>query len=789
MKTSPKKTLVILDAHAIIHRAYHALPAFTTSTGEPTGALYGVITMTLKLIEQFSPDAIVAAFDLPKPTFRHEAYGAYKGTRAKTDDALITQLQSARELFEAFGIPVRDAEGFEADDVVGTIVHQYKSDPTVHIIVASGDMDTLQLVDGDKVQVFTLKKGITDTVMYDEKAVQERYGFLPKQMIDYKGLRGDPSDNIIGVPGIGEKTATAIITTFGSIEGLYDALEKDTGAGKRAGLSERIVGILQEHKDAAFFSKTLATIRHDAPVNFSLDDGDYKTHVSLERLRALCDQYEFRSLKPKLEKLFHADTETSVQDTREEIVDPELLRKTSVALWVLYSEHTTASYETIVQKTKATTLAEAYTILREELSRRGLLTVFDTIEAPLFPIIEKMQERGILVDGAYLKTLEQDIEKRIKEIEDAVVVYTNGEPINLNSPKQLSAFLFDTLGLKPKGKRKESGAFTTNAETLEGLRDAHPVILLLLEHRELQKILGTYVRGLTEHIGSDGAIHAEFLQHGTTTGRFSSANPNLQNIPASGEWGKKIRHAFRARPGHVFIGCDYSQIELRVLAMLSADPTLVKTFQNGEDIHTKVAMEVFGVPKELVTSDMRRSAKVINFGIIYGMGVQALQKNLMTTKEKAQTFYDDYFASFPTIRSYLDGVKAFAREHGYTETLFGRRRYFPMIAKGPVYLQSFAERMATNAPIQGTAADIIKIAICIVDEKLRDAGLSNSVHLLLQVHDELVYEVEKTVADEARALIESAMTTVLSVVPPVQDIPTVPLLVSSATGVFLDELK
>lgn len=780
---SSKKTFVILDAHAIIHRAYHALPAFTTSAGEPTGALYGVITMTLKIIETFHPDYIVAAFDLPKPTFRHHAYDGYKGTRAKTEDALVVQLQSARGLFEAFGIPIRDAEGFEADDVVGTLVEQHRNDKDIRIIIASGDMDTMQLVEGDTVQVFTLKKGLNDTILYNEDAVRERYGFSPEQLVDYKGLRGDPSDNIIGVPGIGEKTATTIITAFGSIENLYHAIETERAEVVKKGLSERIVALLESHKDDALFSKTLATIRRDAPVEYAFGEKTYKDTVDVEALLALCDHYEFRSLKPKIKALFNVE-EASAPEV---IVDEALLRETSIALWVLYSEHTNASYETIMQKTKAQTLEEAHKVICEELKKRNSLSVFTDIEKPLIPIITKMEEWGIGVDRAYLETMIADVETQIKEIETKAAEYSGGS-VNLSSPKQLSALLFDTLGLKPKGKRKESGAYTTNADTLETLRDAHPIIPLILEHRELQKIVSTYGTALLEHVQEDGRIHATFLQHGTTTGRFSSANPNMQNIPAGGTWGVKVRHAFVARPGYVFIGCDYSQIELRVLAILSKDPTLIDTFMRGEDIHTSVAMAVFGVSKEEVTPDMRRNAKVINFGIIYGMGVQALQKNLMTTKEKAQTFYDEYFAAFPTIKAYLESVKENARALGYTQTLFGRRRYFPTINSGPVYLRAFAERMATNAPIQGAAADIIKLAIIATDNALRAASCDDA-HLVLQVHDELVYEVPQKDADQIKEIIVKAMTSVLTVVPPVEEVPLVPLTVSVAVGERLDQLK
>ena len=781
-KSVTQKTLVILDAHAIIHRAYHALPSFTTSDGVPTGALYGVATMLVRIIEEFNPDGIVAAYDLPKPTFRHHAYDAYKKGRAKAEDDLVAQLQTSRELFHAFGVPCLDAEGFEADDVIGTLTEQYRKDPTVSIIIASGDMDTLQLVEGKKVQVYTLKKGVTDTILYDEDAVVARYGFSPTQLVDYKGLRGDPSDNIIGVPGVGEKTATAIVQTFGSIEAMYKALETDQAAGKSAGLSDRMTTLLLEHKDDALFSKTLATIRRDAPVSFAIPEESYKTLIDQETLVALIAKYEFRSLLPRVRKLF------AFKESAQEVIDPDLLHRASIALWVLYSEQTAPTYEMILNRTKQQTLSAAYEYILAELKKQQLFDVYEKIEAPLIPLIAQMQARGILIDQPYFETLRTTMRERLQKIEEKVTALT-GATINLNSPKQLSTLLFTTLALKPKGKQKASGAYSTNAEVLEGLQGAHPVIPLILEYREVQKLLTTYVEALLGHVGSDGRIHATFVQHGTTTGRFSSTDPNLQNIPIKGEGGKEIRHGFIAAPGHVFIGSDYSQIELRVLAIVSGDKALQEAFARGDDIHATVAASMFGVEQHQVTSEMRRSAKVINFGILYGMGVTALQKNLGTTREKAQEFYNNYFAAFPTIGAYLERTRELAKRDGYTTTLFGRRRYFPAINTGAPFLRAFAERMASNAPIQGAAADIIKIAIPLVAQDLARAGLFDRVHLVLQVHDELVYEVESEVASAAEEIIKTAMESVFERTPiPVTE-KVVPLAVSIGNGGRLDELK
>jgi len=781
-KITPK-TLVILDAHAIIHRAYHALPNFANSAGIPTGALYGITSMLIRIVEELKPEYIVAAYDLPKPTFRHLAYDDYKKGRVKADDDLIAQLKSSRDLFDAFGIPCLDAEGFEADDIIGTLVEQYRSDPDTDIIIASGDMDTLQLVEGKKIRVFTLKKGVTDTILYDEEAVIARYGFIPAQLIDYKGLRGDPSDNIIGVPGIGEKTATTIIQSFGSIEGLYDALEKNPEKLKEIKLTDRIISILRDHKDDAIFSKTLATIRRDAPVHFALPEQSYRASIDQKKVLDKIADYEFRSLLPRIRKLF-----SFAEDGPVEEVDPDLLRLASIALWVLYSENTNPPYEAILERTRKKTLAEAYEAILAELKKKNSLELFDRIEKPLVPIIKEMEAWGITIDVPYFLILKDRMRKRLDAIEGEIAVLTD-TTINLNSPKQLSELLFGTLGLKPKGKVKASGAYTTNAETLESLADAHPIIPKILEYREIQKLLTTYVEALLGHADADGRVHTTFLQHGTTTGRFSSTNPNLQNIPIKGQAGKEIRHGFVVRPGHVFIGCDYSQIELRVLAMLSRDERLIETFRSGEDIHARVASDMFGVPAAEVTNDMRRKAKVINFGILYGMGVSALQKNLSSTREEASSYYANYFATFPTIAAYLEGTKSFAREHGYTETVFGRRRYFPGISSGAPFLRAFAERMAVNAPIQGTNADIVKIAIMLIDNDLRTAGLESQVHLTLQVHDELVYEVEETVREAAQEIITTAMTSVFTRSPIAVTLETVPLAVSVGIGHRLDELK
>ncbi len=752
-KKHAKKRLVLLDAHAIIHRAYHALPEFSSSTGEPTGALYGVVTMLFKLIEDFHPDYIVACYDLPQKTFRHEAYTEYKAGRAKADDALKAQLASSRKIFEAFDIPIYDMPGFEADDMLGTIVSQLADDKDVEIIIASGDMDTLQLVTKKKVRVFTLRKGITDTVIYDEDAVVERFGFPPTLLPDYKGLRGDPSDNIIGIKGIGEKTATTLIATFGTVEKLYEAIHSHPEKIREAGISERILTLIKENEEEALFSKTLATIRRDAPIAFILPEKQFTEGVIFEKIDALFVALEFRSLRTKAKALFGPTVPEKeiVHASTKEIIE------TGIALWLLDSDRTNPTEEEILTYAKKDDFASAKEVIFADLKKDDKLQrVFDEIEKPLMPIIARMEERGIAINQPFFLSLSKEYHQLLDE-KTKKIYELAGKEFNINSPKQLSEILFDTLGLKTKGKRGATGSFSTKVEVLEELFDVHAIIPVIMEYREMQKLLSTYIDVIPHMVGEDGKLHASFIQHGTTTGRFSSNNPNLQNIPIKTDLGKIIRNGFTASPGHTLIGFDYSQIELRVMALMSGDPYMVEVFKEGKDIHAGVASRVFGVTEDAVDHDMRRKAKVINFGIIYGMGVSALKKNLNTSREEAEKFYEQYFKEFAGVRAYLDETKAFAMEHVYTETLFGRKRRFPNIRSRIPFIKTMAERTATNAPIQGTAADVIKLAIRYAEEDLVQAGIREQVHLLLQIHDELIYEVVEGFEEQATKIISVAM--------------------------------
>ena len=765
MAKEKAQRLVLLDSHAIIHRAYHALPDFASSAGVPTGALYGLSSMLMRIISDLKPDYIAACYDLPQKTFRHEAYKEYKAGRAKTDDALVAQLQSSRKIFEAFNIPIYDAPGFEADDLLGTIADKFKKDKNIDIVIASGDMDTMQLIDGKHVQVFTLKKGITDTAIYDEAAVIDRFGFVPKLLPDYKGLRGDPSDNIIGIKGIGEKTATELITNFGTVEEIYKKLKKDPEAFKKIKLTDRIINLLKDNEEEALFSKTLATIRRDAPVDFVLPTKTFLENVDVSKVEATFAEFDFRSLIGRLKNIFsRKESADSLEDFAAEfeekkeaqIVDEDELTETAIALWLINSEISNPTLDDILlyAKTKDFQTARAYVL--KQVAEHQLTSVLDEIERPIMPIIKKMSEYGLGIDTKYFKDLSKEYHTKLDILVKNIYAMA-GVEFNINSPKQLGEVLFVTLGLKTKTKKNASGGYSTKISVLEELEDMHPIIKHIIEYRELQKLLSTYIDVIPTMVGEDGKLHAKFIQNGAATGRFSSQDPNLQNIPIKSELGRRIRGGFVASKNSKLAAFDYSQIELRVLAILSHDEKMTEIFRDGKDIHAGVASFVFGVPLEKVDAEMRRKAKVINFGIIYGMGVNSLRKNLGGTREEAQKFYDNYFRQFSKIEGYMDSVKVFAEKTGYTETLFGRRRYFPGIRSKIPFIKNMAERTATNAPIQGTAADLIKLAIRYADEDLAKAGLLDKVHLVLQIHDELVYDVEKTVLVQAQKIILEAM--------------------------------
>lgn len=763
MSTHNKKhRVILLDAHAILHRAYHALPDFSSSSGEPTGALYGLSTMLMKTITELEPDEIIAAYDLPEPTYRHEMFEEYKAGRPEIDEALVSQLQQSREIFSAFSVPYYEAAGFEADDILGTIVAKLADKKDVEIIIASGDLDTLQLVSGKRVRVYTMRKGIKETVIYDEAAVKERFGFAPKYLPDYKGLRGDPSDNIPGIPGIGEKTASKLIATFKTIETIFKKQEKDPGLLTEEGISKRIVNLLEEHKEDAHFSKMLATIRSDAPIDFTLPETPWCKRVEMQEILDAFEKLGFRSLVQRAKTLFTDESEEKTAEKEEAEPDETELAETAVALWLIDSTITNPTREDILQFTRANSFKEAREHIFERLESDGLMHVFKTIEQPLIPIVARMQERGIVIDENCLSKLSREYHKELTKIEKRIFEHA-GREFNVGSPKQLAEVLFDELGIGGnRGKRTATGRRSTRESELAKLKDKHPIIEDILSFRELQKLLSTYIDAIPKLVGEDGRLHARFLQAGTTTGRMASANPNLQNIPIRTELGRQVRDAFVASEGFTLAAFDYSQIELRIAAFLSGDEKLIAVFKNGGDIHEAVAAEVFEVDKADVDSEMRRKAKVINFGILYGMGVSALQQSLDTDRAHAQEFLNAYFERFPGLAKHISEVKAEAAKQGYTETYFGRRRYIEGITSSIPYIRAGAERMAINAPIQGTQADIIKLAMVRIDEKLRKHKKHEDVYLLLQVHDELIYEIRTDVWDEVAPMINETMESVLT---------------------------
>lgn len=784
MSKKDTKRLVLLDAHAIIHRAYHALPELTTPNGEPSGALYGLSSMLLRIIDDLEPDYLAACYDLPKPTVRHEAYEDYKGTRAKIDDALIAQLKGSRKIFEVFGIPVFDKEGFEADDLLGTIAHILKDQKNIEVIIASGDMDTLQLIDGKRVQVYTLKKGLNDTILYDEQAVIDRFGFPPSHIPDYKGLRGDPSDNIKGVAGIGEKTATDLITNFGSIEDLYKTLKKNEKKLVEKGIKPRIIALLKEHEEDARFSHMLATIRTDAPIAFDLARCMFRDGSRLPTILELFDLYGFRSLRTRAQKVFANEAYEEQQEETEEISEITL-KEAQVMLWLLRSEYTNPTLDDVRAYGKSRKLSEAHTNLFKEITETGRLKeVYEHIEKPLISVLVRMKEHGVLIDTKELEILSRTYHTELQEIEKKIFIAA-GMEFNVSSPKQLGEVLFDKLELSAKGQKKTAtGQRSTRESELEKIRDLHPIVDDVLLYREVQKLLSTYIDSIPPLLDRKQRLHADFLQTGTTTGRMASANPNLQNIPIRSERGRAIRHAFIAPEGFSLVALDYSQIELRMAAILSGDKNLCDIFKSGRDVHREVAARVFSVAPEHVDAEMRRRAKIVNFGILYGMGVNALRSALGSSTAEAHQYLEDYFKTFKRLAQFLEETKGYARKYGYTETLFGRRRQFPEMKSPLPYVRAQAERMAINAPIQGTQSDIIKRAMVDVDLMLEDTNARHDAHLLLQVHDELVYEVRdstvSTLVPEIKRLMEDV---------PLPKTSDVPILVEAKIGPNWGEMR
>lgn len=728
-----RELCIIIDSHALIHRAYHALPRLSTPQGELTNAVFGFSSILVKVLREFRPDYLVAAFDVAGPTFRKEEYEEYKATRTKAPDDLYAQIPRVKEVLDAFNIPILEKEGFEADDVIGTVCSIMEEKyPDIDVLVVSGDLDTLQLVT-KRARVYTMKKGVQDTIIYDEKAVKERFGFSPKHLPEYKGLRGDASDNIIGVVGVGEKTASSLIQKFGTLEKMYAALE----GGRDAGVSPRVANLLIDQKDQALFSRMLATIRRDVPIHFDIQKaawGGFDQRVA----KALFEELSFRGLIGRLAGLDGFD--------EVDAPSPAVSRRDELLAQV------------------------------EDAREAGLLSgeIYE-VEKNLVDVVLAMEERGVRIDTEILGRLQADIKKKLEEIEKEIYRVA-GMEFNINSPKQMGVVLFETLGISPKGIKKTPGKeFSTAADELEKIKDEHPVVSLILQQRELQKMLSTYIAPLPESVGPDGRIHSTLIPLGAATGRMSSSNPNLQNIPIRGEWGGHIRAAFIPGEGKQFLACDYSQMELRIVAHLAKDKNMIEAFKNGEDIHARTASLVFGIDLQDVTKDMRYRAKALNFGLIYGIGHRAFARSAGISVDEAKDFMDRYLAVFSGVADYIENAKEVARERGYAETLFGRKRFLPDLHSPNPGLRAFAERAAINMPAQGTTADIVKMAMVRAEKEFP------SLSLILQIHDELLWEGELKEIERVKGDVQYLLEHIVEL--------DVPLLVSSAVGSSWGALK
>ena len=866
--------LVLVDGHSILNRAFFGIPDLTNSEGLHTNAVYGFLNILFKILDEEQPDYLTVAFDVHAPTFRHKMYDAYKGTRKPMAEELRQQVPLMKEMLTAMGVTIVEKEGYEADDLLGTIAKQSEAQG-LEVSIVSGDRDLLQLAsDHIKIRIPKTKRTGTEIEDYLAKDVVEKYQVTPLQFINVKALMGDSADNIPGVPGIGEKTATALITAYGSIENAHDHLEEIKPNRAKQNLSE--------HYDMAQMSKELATIEIHAPIEYSLEDAKLG-NLFTEEAYLMCKRLEFKNMlsrfdidapknlaeehftfvtdkkqisdifkkakkaghigccllpgegiiteqlslfeQPKEQQVIEgmsiafseediyylsAGTEVSAEELLEEIrelsggqtkvsvMDLKETLKTlplpendryfdaSVAAYLLNPLKNDYPYEDLAKDyaglmipSKTDLLGKESPVkakqakpeaflkyicymayipwktrdrLLEELNNTGMQTLYDTIELPLVYTLSDMEKEGVHVDAEELKRYGEELAAQIAVLEKEIYEGA-GETFNINSPKQLGHILFEKLEM-PYGKKTKTG-YSTAADVLEKLAVEYPLVSKILEYRQLAKLKSTYADGLANFIEEDGRIHTNFQQTVTATGRLSSTDPNLQNIPIRMELGRMIRKVFLPKDGYVFVDADYSQIELRILAHMSGDEMLIQAYREAQDIHRMTASQVFHTPFEEVTDLQRRNAKAVNFGIVYGISSFGLSQDLSISKKEAQEYIERYFESYPKIKEFLDGCVEKAKKDGYSVTMFGRRRPLPEISSSNFMQRSFGERIAMNAPIQGTAADIIKIAMNRVHRRLIDEGLKS--RLLLQVHDELLIEAAPDEVDEVKKILDEEM--------------------------------
>ena len=684
--------LVLVDGHALFHRAFHAMPPLTTTKGELVNAVFGFTSMLLRVLNDIKPEYAVVCFDTAAPTFRHTEYTAYKAHRLAAPEQMHEQLPRVKEVVDSLNIPIFTLEGYEADDVIGTLANQAGD---LEVLIVTGDRDSLQLVN-KHIKSYMPGKSLSDIQIWDGERVKQKYGFEPRQLIDFKALAGDASDNIPGVRGVGEVTATRLIKEFGSIENIYKSLDK---------IPERTRRLLAEDAENAVLSKKLATIDTASPIRLDLNKcilKDYDKSKAIELFKEL----EFNSLLTRLPGV----NKGALKETPANKDQTELFR----------SEETVAPVKT----------------------ENNQLEI----------ILREMENYGVLVDKGYLEKLAKEIDSTIKNLEKGIYKSV-GHEFNLNSPKQLSGVLFGELGLTPIRAGKDHAS--TDVETLTELAAAHPAVGLLLSYRELFKLKSTYVDALPPLLDKDNRLHTHYHLDATKTGRLSSTNPNLQNIPAKGEWGTRVREAFIAPKGSKLLSADYNQIELRVMAHLSGDENLKGIFNRNEDIHTRTASEILGKDPDSITKDDRRLAKVVNFGIMYGLSPFGLARQLKIDRSAAEEIIERYFNEFPRVKNWLDKTLAEAYEKGYVETLGGFRRYLIELKQGNQRVRAAGERQAINAPVQGTAADIIKVAMMELSTKLQAPNYKTK--MILQVHDELVFEVPDKEVEQVFPIIKEAM--------------------------------
>ena len=866
--------LVLIDGHSILNRAFYGVPDLSNAEGLHTNAIYGFLNIMFKILEEEKPDYLAVAFDVHAPTFRHQMYQAYKGTRKPMPEELRQQVPVMKEVLKAMHITIMEQAGLEADDILGTLAKKAEQEG-MEVSLVSGDRDLLQIAtDHIKIRIPKTKQGRTEIEDYYAADVQAAYQVTPLQFIELKALMGDTADNIPGVPGIGEKTATALITAYGSIENAHDHLEEIKPNRAKQNLSE--------HYDMAQMSKELATIEIHAPIEYSLEDAKLG-NLFTEEAYLMCKRLEFKNMlsrfdidapknlaeehftfvtdkkqisdifkkakkaghigccllpgegiiteqlslfeQPKEQQVIEgmsiafseediyylsAGTEVSAEELLEEIrelsggqtkvsvMDLKETLKTlplpendryfdaSVAAYLLNPLKNDYPYEDLAKDyaglmipSKTDLLGKESPVkakqakpeaflkyicymayipwktrdrLLEELNNTGMQTLYDTIELPLVYTLSDMEKEGVHVDAEELKRYGEELAAQIAVLEKEIYEGA-GETFNINSPKQLGHILFEKLEM-PYGKKTKTG-YSTAADVLEKLAVEYPLVSKILEYRQLAKLKSTYADGLANFIEEDGRIHTNFQQTVTATGRLSSTDPNLQNIPIRMELGRMIRKVFLPKDGYVFVDADYSQIELRILAHMSGDEMLIQAYREAQDIHRMTASQVFHTPFEEVTDLQRRNAKAVNFGIVYGISSFGLSQDLSISKKEAQEYIERYFESYPKIKEFLDGCVEKAKKDGYSVTMFGRRRPLPEISSSNFMQRSFGERIAMNAPIQGTAADIIKIAMNRVHRRLIDEGLKS--RLLLQVHDELLIEAAPDEVDEVKKILDEEM--------------------------------